>query len=413
MAENKAAVRDLTVKEGFQLSKFLVKWEMILVYILILINLILAAARPGLYFNIGTIQSIIQSGLDLSPMVMGMVFVLMLGDIDVSIASNMVLSGMTTGLLYQNGAPAVVAVLAGILTGAVCGAFNGILVGYVKMPAVIVTISTSMLFRGIVEIILDVNSLKNFPPFYNAIGWRNWWIFPICMVLYIIITVIFYFVLHRSTFGRKLYIVGNNPVTAEYSGIRVERVKLIVFILMGVMAGVGSIFFVGRMGGGLSSSMGTGYEMDTIAICVLGGVSTNGGKGKVYGPFISTFIMAFLLYTLGLIGVDANTRKIVTGIVLLIAVLIPSVNRQLIADVKLKVLYKNNKNIEALNIKTAAEVKELKAEIARLKKTGDPDGKIRKAEERIASLQNTCKEKTAQMKAELEENARKNKERFS
>ncbi len=289
MAENKAAVRDLTVKEGFQLSKFLVKWEMILVYILILINLILAAARPGLYFNIGTIQSIIQSGLDLSPMVMGMVFVLMLGDIDVSIASNMVLSGMTTGLLYQNGAPAVVAVLAGILTGAVCGAFNGILVGYVKMPAVIVTISTSMLFRGIVEIILDVNSLKNFPPFYNAIGWRNWWIFPICMVLYIIITVIFYFVLHRSTFGRKLYIVGNNPVTAEYSGIRVERVKLIVFILMGVMAGIGSIFFVGRMGGGLSSSMGTGYEMDTIAICVLGGVSTNGGKGKVYGPFISTF----------------------------------------------------------------------------------------------------------------------------
>ena len=132
MAENKAAVRDLTVKEGFQLSKFLVKWEMILVYILILINLILAIARPGLYFNIGTIQSIIQSGLDLSPMVMGMVFVLMLGDIDVSIASNMVLSGMTTGLLYQNGAPAIAAVLAGILTGAVCGAFNGILVGYVR-----------------------------------------------------------------------------------------------------------------------------------------------------------------------------------------------------------------------------------------------------------------------------------------
>ena len=95
--------------------------------------------------------------------------------------------------------------------------------------------------------------------------------------------------------------------------------------------------------------------------------------------------------------------KIVTGIVLLIAVLIPNVNRQLIADVKLKVLYKNNKNIEALNVKTAAEVKELKAEIAKLKKSGDPDGKIRKMEEKITTLQTTCKEKTA----------RKNKERFS
>ena len=182
---------------------------------------------------------------------------------------------------------------------------------------------------------------------------------------------------------------------------------------MGVMAGIGSIFFVVRMGGGLSSSMGTGYEMDTIAICVLGGVSTNGGKGKVYGPFISTFIMAFLLYTLGLIGVDANTRKIVTGIVLLIAVLIPSVNRQLIADIRLKVLYKNNKNIEALNVKTAAEVKDLKAEIAKLKKEGGSSDKIRKMEEKVVSLRNTCKEKTAQMKAELAEDARRNKERFS
>ena len=332
--DTNAPVRDLTVKEKFKLSKFLVQWEMMLIYILILVNVILAVFRPNLYFNIETIQSIIQSGLDLSPMVMGMVLVLMLGDIDVSIASIMVLSGMSTGLCCQAGMPAVVGVLAGILTGAACGAVNGVLVGYVKMPAVIVTIATSMLFRGLMEIILDVNVLKEYPAFYNAIGWRNWGIFPISMVLYAVIAVVFYFILHRSTFGRKLYIVGNNPVAAQYSGIRVELVKLAVFIIMGVMAGIGSIFFVGRMGGGLSSSMGTGYEMDVIAICVLGGISTNGGKGKVYGPFIATFIMAFLLYTLGLIGVDANTRKIVTGVVLLIAVLIPNINKQTLAQMK-------------------------------------------------------------------------------
>lgn len=332
--ETKAPVRDLTVKEKFKLSKFLVKWEMMLIYILILVNVILAVFRPNLYFNIGTIQSIIQSGLDLSPMVMGMVLVLMLGDIDVSIASIMVLSGMSTGLCYQSGVPMVISVLAGILTGAACGAINGALIGYVKMPAVIVTIATSMLFRGLMEIVLDVNVLKDYPAFYNAIGWRNWGIFPISMILYAGIVVVFYFILHRSVFGRRLYIVGNNPVAAQYSGIRVERVKLAVFTIMGVMAGIGSIFFVGRMGGGLSSSMGTGYEMDVIAICVLGGVSTNGGKGKVYGPFIATFIMAFLLYTLGLIGVDANTRKIVTGLVLLIAVLIPNFNKQTLMQLR-------------------------------------------------------------------------------
>lgn len=414
--ETKAAVRDLTVKEKFKLSRFLVKWEMMLIYILILINIVLAVTRGDLYFNIGTIQSIIESGLDLSPMVMGMVFVLLLGDIDVSIASIMIISGMTTGLMCQSGLPELLAVLAGILTGALCGLFNGYLVGYIKMPAVIVTISTSMLFRGIVEIILDVNSLKTFPAFYNAIGWRTWGIFPISMVLYVLIALVFYFILHRSSFGRKLYIVGNNPITAEYSGIRVERVKLAVFVIMGVMAGIGSIFFVGRMGGGLSSSMGTGYEMDVIAICVLGGVSTNGGKGKVYGPFISTFIMAFLLYTLGLMGIDANTRKIVTGVILLIAVLIPNVNRQLLSDMRLKFVYKNNKNIEALNLRTAAELKEIKAEIAALKKdpkAADAEAKIRKLEEKSASLKASCKEKTAQMKAQMEEDARRAKERFS
>jgi len=414
--ESKAAVQDLAVKEKFKLSNFLVRWEMMLIYILLLINLVLIVTRQDLY-HLGTIQSIIQSGLDLSPMVMGMVFVLLLGDIDVSIASIMIISGMTTGLCCQNGVPVVIAVLGGILTGAACGAFNGVLIGYVKMPAVIVTISTSMLFRGIVEIILDVNSLKVFPSFYNAIGWRNWGIFPICMVLYLLITVIFYFILHRSVFGRQLYIVGNNPTTAQYSGIRVERVKLFVFIIMGIMAGIGSIFFVGRMGGGLSSSMGTGYEMDVIAICVLGGISTNGGKGKVYGPFIATFIMAFLLYTLGLMGIDANTRKIVTGIILLIAVLIPNINRQFWADARLRLVYKNNKNIEALHLRTAEEVKAIRTEIGKLKKaakdSADVEAKIKKLEEKAASLQLSCKEKTARMKAEMAEDAKKAKTRFS
>ena len=403
----------LVVKEKFNLRKFLVSWEMMLIYILILINLVLAIARPGLYFNISTIQSIIESGFDLSPMVMGMMLVLLLGDIDVSIASIMVISGMTTGLMCQNGLPEILAVICGVLTGVVCGAFNGFLVGYIKMPAVIVTISTSMLFRGIVEIILDVNSLKVFPSFYNAIGWRTWGIFPICMVLYTIIAVIFYFLLHRSTFGRKLYIVGNNPTTAVYSGINVERTKLIVFIIMGLMAGIGSIFYVGRMGGGLSSSMGTGYEMDCIVICVLGGVSTSGGRGKVYGPYIATYIMAFLLYALGLMGIDANTRKIVTGVILLIAVLLPNVNKQLIADFKLKLVYASSKNIEALNIHTQEEIKATKAEIKALKAQGGQDEQIKKLEAKIDSLKKTCKEKTAQMKAEKKAEDARNKSKLA
>lgn len=416
--QTKVPVRDLTVKEKFKLSKFLVKWEMILVYILILINIALMVSRPGIYFAPGTIQSIIQSGMDLSPLVLGMIFVLMLGDIDVSVAANMIFSAMVTGLSMDAGLPMIVALVLGLLAGALCGAFNGFFIAYMKMPAVIVTISTSMLFRGIVKIILDVNVLKNFPGFYNVLAWANIAMIPLSMIAFLLISVIFMFVLHKSRFGRKLYIIGNNPVVATYSGINVEKTKMAVFVLMGFMSGVASIFFVGRMGGGVSSTMGTGYELDAIAICVLGGVSTNGGKGKVYGPVIGTFIMAFLTYTLGLMDVDANSRKIVTGFILIIAVLIPNINKQFVANVKLKVLYANNKNIEALNVKTAHEVKMLKDLIASTKKDeklseSEKTEKIRKHEEKIASLQQKCKEQSAAWKAEMKEDARKAKERFA
>lgn len=411
-------VRDLSVKQGFKLSKFLVGWEMVLIYILILINLVLIATRTNLYFAPGTIQAIIQSGMDVCPLVLGMILILMLGDIDVSVASTMIFASMVTGLCCQSGMPAIIGVVLGIGAGALCGAFNGFFVAYIGMPAVIVTIATSMLFRGVVKIILDVNVLKVFPSFYTTVAWTNIAGIPLSLILFLVMGAGFVFLLQKSRFGRKLYIIGNNPTCAQYSGIDVKKTKLIVFVIMGAMCGVASIFFVGRMGGSVSSTMGTGYEMTAIAICVLGGVSTNGGKGKVYGPVIATLIMAFLTYTLGLLEVDANSRKIVTGFILIIAVLIPNVNRELLASMKLKFIYKGNKNIEALNVKTAAEVKALKESIAEAKKDTslnetDKASKIKKAEDKIDSLQKKCKKQTELWLREQREDEKKAKERFA
>lgn len=414
--EIKTTGRDLSVKEKFSISKFLVSWEMMLVYILILINLVLIIARPGLYFTRGTIQSIIQSGMDVSPLVLGMIFVLMLGDIDVSIASIMIFASMATGLSMDSGLPVLICVLIGILAGGLCGAFNGFLIAYMKMPAVIVTISTSMVFRGIVKIILDVNVLKNFPAFYTYLAWNNILGIPISLICFLLLAVVFLVVLHKSEFGRKLYIIGNNSICANYSGISVEHTKMIVFIVMGIMAGIASIFFVGRMGGGVSSTMGTGYEMDAIAICVLGGISTNGGKGKVYGPVIATLIIAFLTYTLGLVGIDANTRKILTGVILIIAVLIPSVNKQLISNIRRRLLYANSKNIESVNLKACEEIKVIKRMILEVQKDAslsdaDRETKVNKYQEKVKSIQKKCREQTATLKAEEKIERKKEKER--
>lgn len=324
-------VKDLTIKNKFSFSKFLVSWEMILVYILIFINVALMILKPDLFFAHGTIQSIIKSGMDVSFMALGMMFVLMIGDIDVSVASIMIFSCMVMGLMHQSGMPEALTVISGIAAGTLCGVFNGILVAVLKIPSVIATIGTSMLFRGIVQIVLDVNTLKTFPSWFSVLSWQDFGgVVPYSLICFAVAAVIFAVILHKRKFGRELYIIGNNAVTAEYSGINVKRVKIAVFAIMGATSAMSGILFAGRLGG-ISSSMGTGNELLVIAIAVFGGISTNGGKGKAYGPVISVFIMAFLSKTLDLLGVHSNIQKIIIGIILLIAVIIPMLRND-IAD---------------------------------------------------------------------------------
>lgn len=393
------STRDLNVKKQFQLSKFLVKWEMILVYILILINVVLIILRPNLYFASGTIQTMIKSGMDLSIMVMGMIFILMLGDIDVSVGSIMIVSCSVMGLMYQSGLPSVLAVLGGIVAGGLCGAFNGVLVAKFKMPAVIVTIATAMLFRGIIQIVLDVNTLKTFPAWFSLLSWQDLGgVVPYSMICFLVIAAIFAVILHKTKFGRELYIIGNSSTVAEYSGIRVARVKIIVFTVMGITAALSGILFAGRLGG-VSSSMGAGYELRVIAIAVLGGVSTNGGKGKAYGPIIATFIMASLSKTLDFLNVHANTQKIIIGIILLVAVMIPMFNREFFDEMKLKLLYKDDKNIEAINKKCAADVQAIRDKIAKIHgdstlKEAEKTQRIKEYQNKISALRKKCKADT-------------------
>ncbi len=308
-----------------RIGAFFVKWEMILIYILLAINIMLVVQRPDLYFAPGTVSSMIQAGLDICPLALGMALVMVVGDVDVSCAANMIFCAMVTGLGMDAGIPAAAAVLLGLAAGTVLGAVNGFLVAYIGLPAVITTIGTSLLYRGLVKIILDVNVLKNFPDFYSVIAWRNVAGIPISMILFLAMAVVFGIVLQKTSFGRILYMMGNNPVTTMYSGISVRRIRMAVFMIMGFMSGVASIFYIGRMGGGANSAMGTGSEMTAIAIVALGGIAT--GSGKMYGPVIATFILAALTYSLGLLGIDNNGKNIFTGIILIISVALANMNK--------------------------------------------------------------------------------------
>ena len=396
--------KDLTVKNKFSLSKFLVKWEMILVYIFIIINIALYIGNPQTY-NITTIHGTVQLIMSKAFMVFGIVLVLILGDIDVSIASIMAMSAMCMGLLGNAGLPWPVVLLGGLLAGAVCGAINGFLIARLKMSAVIVTISTSLLFRGIVKIVIDKvegKKLSTYPSWFKTAG--NGFIFdmiPISLACFLLFGIIFIVLLHKSRFGRKLYMIGNSYTASEYSGINVVNTKFLVFVIAGVMAAICAVFYLGYNGNQMNSSIGKGYELDVIAIAALGGVSPAGGKGKMYGPIIATFIMAFLDRAQGLLGIDENAKKVVTGVILIIAVIIPLINKGLLDEIKLHTVYRGNKNIQALTVNHKNEIRELEKEKGLLLRSSDH--KKEEAAQKIAQIEKQIEEKNLAYAAKLKQ----------
>ena len=308
-------------------ASFFVSWEMILVYVFLLLNILMMVYIPYIYFEPGSLAMIVQSAMIPAMMVFGMIFILLLGDIDVSVASIMLMSAMVMGYVYG-----AVGNACALLTGMLCGFFNGVLVAKLRLPAVIVTIASSMLFRGIVKVIMGTASLNTYPKWLKVLSWDSLAGIPVSLLSFILVGIVFGLLLHATRFGRSVYAMGNNAVAAEYSGLRTTRIKIAVFVITGFMASICSLFYIGLYSG-IDSSAGTGLELDVIAICALGGVSTAGGKGNIFGPVVATLIYGFLFYMLGLFGVEANTRKIITGLILIITVSLPMIRDRIAARV--------------------------------------------------------------------------------
>lgn len=310
--------------ESFHLKDFLLQWEMILVYIFILFNVLMYFLNGSVFTN--SYKSIIQAGMDLSFMVFPMIFILLLGDIDVSVGSILCISGMALGLAYEGTGNAVLSIGICILTGALAGLINGLLItGFKEISSVIVTIAAMLVYRGVAKIVLDVRSLTAFPEWFGDLGYSTFLKVPISLWFFAGFALIFGYILHMTSFGRSLYAIGNNQDGSFFAGIKVAKIKVIVFVLMGMMSAVSAIFYLGRSPS-VVANIGEGYELRVIAMCVLGGISTSGGKGKIFGPIIAVFILAFLDKLLGYNGVQPAARIMAVGILLVIALLAEKIN---------------------------------------------------------------------------------------
>jgi rhamnose transport system permease protein len=320
--KNELVQRNIKSKKEFSLKKFFFQWEWMLVLVFIIVNII-NANLSSYYLNFASLRDATMTFLDKAFIVLPMAFIMILREIDISVGSTVALSSVTMAYLYSLGLPMEFAVVVCLAVGTLCGLFNGLLiVKFKELSAVIVTLATMILFRGIAYIILEDQTSGDFPEWFNFLGWGHVGGIPLILIVFVVTAVIFGLLLHRTTFGRQVYAIGSNPTTSRFSGVQVDKIKIIVFTLAGLMAAVTALFLTSRMGS-TRPDIGYMYELDVIAMAALGGVSTSGGKGRIIGTILAVLIIGYLQYGLGLINVPAQMLLVIVGLLLIFSVAIP------------------------------------------------------------------------------------------
>lgn len=317
--------RNILSKKDVSLKSFFLQWEWMLVLIFIIINITNASITPY-YLDPKKLLDATMTFLDKSFIVLPMVFVIILGEIDVSVGSTVALSSVCMGILYSKGLSMPWAIVACLAVGALCGLFNGLLVvKFKELSSTIITISTMTIYRGLAYVILQDQSVGKFPSWFSFLGWGYVGKIPFILIMFVIFALIYGVILHRTNIGRHVYAIGNNVTASRFSGIQVDKIKVIIFTLAGVMSAITALFLTSEMGS-TRPNIASGYELDAIAMVVLGGISTAGGKGRIIGAIISIFIIGFLRYGLGLFNVQAQVLLVIIGLLLIFAVMIPNIN---------------------------------------------------------------------------------------
>jgi len=293
--------------------------------ILLLVLIILFGGMNNEFFMTGdNVNFIIGDISEVMLIAFPMALLIIVKEIDLSVASLLTLASAVTGVTWQATQSIWIAMLAGLLTGTIGGLVNGLLVTGLGLSSLAVTIGTLALYRGLCFVVLGDTPIADFPMEFTDLGYipipgtfLPWVIVPM-----VIAGALFWYLLHGTRFGRWLFAMGQGDEAAEFSGIPVLRVKLILFVLTGFMCGVAGLAYTVRFASS-SPDGALGYELLVIAAVLFGGVAIAGGVGTIWGVVAAVMIVGFSSSYLQLIGWDANALVIVSGVLLLASVTIP------------------------------------------------------------------------------------------
>ncbi|EPL9572258.1 MULTISPECIES: ribose ABC transporter permease [Providencia] len=294
-----------------------------LIALLVLIAIV-STLSPN-FFTVNNLFNILQQTSVNAIMAVGMTLVILTSGIDLSVGSLLALTGAVAASMVGAEVNALVAVAGALALGAAIGACTGVIVAKGKVQAFIATLVMMLLLRGVTRVYTDGSPINTgFSDNADLFGWfgigRPLGI-PTPVWLMIIVFAAAWYMLHHTRLGRYIYALGGNEAATRLSGINVDRIKIIVYALCGLLAALASVIEVARLSSAQPMA-GNGYELDAIAAVVLGGTSLAGGKGRIVGTLIGALILGFLNNGLNLLGISSNYQMIVKAVVILLAVLV-------------------------------------------------------------------------------------------
>lgn len=310
------------------LTERLKSWEGLLIVLLVAVIFSNAVQSP-VYLTPQNWINLFQLSIEKIIVALVMTFIIINGEIDLSVASLMGLSACVLAWLYKQGQPMPVCILASLLVGLAAGAWNGFWIAFAGLPSLAVTLAGLIMFRGLALVLLEDKSIGEFPQWFNQLGQQPiLGPLPLSLVLFFSGVVLAVIVLQFSGFGRYVYVIGNNKDVARYSGVQVRRVKMVLFIASAFVAALGGVLLAARLGA-VRGSTGQGFELDIITMVLLGGVSIFGGTGTIFGVLLAILLILNLRNGMGLLNISGNAQTGVIGVLLIMSVLVPNLASRL------------------------------------------------------------------------------------
>ncbi|AOZ91046.1 ABC transporter permease subunit [Paenibacillus crassostreae] len=289
---------------------------------LIILIIIVTVLNPSFLDPLNILNLLRQVAIN-ALIAFGMTFVILTGGIDLSVGSILALSSALMANLMLSGLDPILAIIVGCLLGGVMGMVNGLMITKGKMAPFIATLATMTIFRGLTLVYTNGNPITGLGDsmMFQLFGRGYFLGIPVPAITMIIVFIVLWVVLHKTPFGRKTYAIGGNEKASIISGIKVARVKIMIYSLIGMLSALAGAILTSRLNSAQPTA-GTSYELDAIAAVVLGGTSLTGGRGRIVGTLIGALIIGILNNGLNLLGVSSFYQMVVKGIVIAIAVLI-------------------------------------------------------------------------------------------